>query len=240
MLSVALIGPDGAGKSTITQRLQQSPELRLKCMYMGINIEASNFALPTSRLVELLKRFANRRSGASPSQDESPRSSRNGRRGVAGGFWAAARLANRLADEWYRQILSWGYQICGYTVVYDRHFLFDFTLDGVDDHDSFDRRLHRWILTHFYPRPVLTIYLDAPAEVLFARKGEKSIEELERRRQAFMLLGKRTPNFIQLDATQPLDAVHAEVIRQIKQFADRPRHAPAENEAKTQPCKTTQ
>jgi len=43
----------------------------------------------------------------------------------------------------------------------------------------------------------------APAEVLFARKGEKTLEELERRRQAFLQLRYRAKNFVQIDATRP-------------------------------------
>src|SRR3989442_325936 len=57
MSSIAIIGPDGAGKTTITRMLQASSSLPLKYLYMGINIEASNFALLTSRLIEHLKRY---------------------------------------------------------------------------------------------------------------------------------------------------------------------------------------
>ncbi|HEV2494771.1 MAG TPA: hypothetical protein VG204_17040 [Terriglobia bacterium] len=109
--------------------------------------------------------------------------------------------------------MSWFYQARGYIVLYDRHFLFDFSLEEVDaTESSFDNRLHRWLLTHFYPRPDLVIYLDAPAEVLYARKREKSIEELEKRRQAFIRQGARVPHFVQLDATQPLLKVYSDVV----------------------------
>jgi hypothetical protein len=37
------------------------------------------------------------------------------------------------------------------------------------------------MLEHFYPKPNLVIYLDAPAEMLFARKKEGTIELLEQR-----------------------------------------------------------
>jgi len=47
MFSVALIGPDGAGKTTLTAQLQQWATIPVKCLYMGVNIEASNHALPT-------------------------------------------------------------------------------------------------------------------------------------------------------------------------------------------------
>src|SRR5690606_34602142 len=55
MASVALIGPDGAGKTTLTRMLEQSDVLPFRYLYMGIDIPASSLALPTSRLIERLK-----------------------------------------------------------------------------------------------------------------------------------------------------------------------------------------
>jgi len=218
MFSVALIGPDGAGKTTITARLQQFSTIPIKCLYMGINIEASNHALPTSRLVEYFKRRQKAGSGVDRCGADSPHGGVKAKRGLGGWLWAIARLINRVLDEWYRQLLSWSYQIRGYAVVYDRHFLYDFTLDGIDsEKQSADKRIHRRLLENCYPRPHLTIYLDAPAEVLFARKGEKTLEELERRRQAFLQLRYRAKNFVQIDATRPFDVVYAEVSRAIEQ-----------------------
>jgi thymidylate kinase len=119
--------------------------------------------------------------------------------------------------------LSWGFQAQGYIVLYDRHFLFDFSLNGVNsDVWPLEKRLHRWILTRFYPRPNLVIYLDAPAEVLFARKGEKTPQELEDRRQAFIRQGRLVHNFVRIDGTQPLNKVCAEVCRLIGEYSGRP------------------
>jgi len=218
MFSVALIGPDGAGKTTLTAQLRQSCTIPVKCLYMGINMEASDHALPTSRLVEYFKRRRGTESGLYCRADDSPSAGEGTNRGLAGWLWPIGRLINRLLEEWYRQLLSWGYQLRGYAVVYDRHFLYDFTLDGVDgENQPADKRIHRWFLEHCYPRPYLTIYLDAPAEVLFARKGEKTLEELERRRQAFLKFGQRVKNFTRIDVTQTFDVVYAEVSRIVEQ-----------------------
>ena len=216
MFSVALIGPDGAGKTTLTARLRESATIPVKCLYMGINTEASNHALLTSRLVAFFKRRKNKNFGVYRCVDDSAPERENAKRGLSGWLWAIGRLINRLLEEWYRQLLSWCYQIRGYAVVYDRHFLYDFTLDGIDgEKQSADKRIHRWLLERCYPRPHLTIYLDAPAEVLFARKGEKTLEELERRRQAFLQLRYRAKNFVRIDATRPFDVVYAEVSKLI-------------------------
>jgi thymidylate kinase len=219
MFSVALIGPDGAGKTTISRMLEERSPLPLKYIYMGVNIAASNFALPTSRLFEY---FRGRQNGDPNSSEVDGQTSRHPKRWSKSAgkmLWATGRLANHLLDEWYRQLWSWGYQCSGYIALYDRHFLFDFSLDNVDlEEEGFDVRLHRWFLTHLYPRPNLVIYLDAPAEILFARKGEKDIENLERRRQAFAQLMRRNPNCVVVDGTQPLSKVYDDVAAHIFQF----------------------
>lgn len=224
MFSVALIGPDGAGKSMIARVLLESSAFPFKCIYMGINIDASNFALPTSRFVRYLRRgHHDRNAGRSQTVTESSRPGGNWKVYLGAKLWAAGRLANCLAEEWYRQLLSWSYQARGYIVLYDRHFLFDFSLDGVEsDVGTFERHLHRWILTQFYPRPSLVIYLDAPAEVLFARKGEKTLEELEARRQAFIRQGTQVRNFVRVDGTQPLRNVCGEVCKLIAKYSGLP------------------
>ena len=186
---------------------------------MGVNIDASSRALPTSRLVGYLQRRRNGSHDEGRACDEPSQARKGGSTPLQAKVWAAARLASDMADEWYRQLLSWAYQAFGYIVIYDRHYLFDFSLDGVGfDQQSFDRRIHRWFLTRLYPRPDLVIYLDAPAEALFARKGEKSIKELDQRRRAYIQQGRRTSNFVLIDATPPLPEVYKQVARCILEF----------------------
>ena len=214
MASVTLIGPDGAGKTTITRRLESSGLLPFKYLYMGVSISSSNTALFTSRLAEWVKRRHPR-----PARGETGAPASSGRRrGVRGGLRAAARLANRLADAWFRQTLSWYHQFRGRVVLYDRHFVFDYAPEITTGPDTWERRAHRWCLTHLYPSPDLVIFLDAPGDVLFARKGELSAAELERRRQGFLRQGERLPNFVRVDATLPLETVYWEVAGHVVRF----------------------
>lgn len=207
--SVAVVGPDGAGKTTVCRVLEASGRLRCKYLYMGINIDSSNVALPSWRVVNYLKR----RHRVVARGDEAVRGKGTDRRGRSGrALWATARLVHRVMEEWFRQGLSWLYQLRGYIVLYDRHFLFDYSPEMVARRgESFDRRLHVWLLAHLYPRPDLVIYLDAPAEVLYARKGESTPDELERRRRAFLRTGTRLPNFVCVNCAQPLEEVCSEV-----------------------------
>lgn len=217
MFSVALIGADGAGKTTIARKLEAALPEQVKYLYMGINIGSSNVALPTSRLVEAFKRRKNGTAGpANPSLHARPAGPK--KRSV---LRASLRLLNRLAEEWYRQYLSWKYRRAGYIVIYDRHFQFDFEPAGAGQkQERLPDRLHRWLLARCYPRPDLVIFLDAPADVLYARKGEATLEYLAARRAAFLQQGRTMPNFIRVDATQSLEQVYAEVIGHIFRFRE--------------------
>ncbi len=225
MISVALIGPDGAGKTTIARMIEESFPVPIKYLYMGVSVESSNIALPTTRVVEYIKRLRRKKKGVAVAKNVVPPNRRNGKHKKSG-LRALLRLANRFAEEWYRQYLSWNYRRKGHIVVYDRHYKFDFELDKVrlpDEKKSFTDWLHRWFLARVYPAPDMVIYLDAPAEVLFARKGEFTLEWLDSRRQAFIKQGKKTPNFFQIDATQPLEKVFASVTERIMQHYQKKR-----------------
>jgi hypothetical protein len=79
------------------------------------------------------------------------------------------------------------------------------------------------MLAHAYPRPSLLILLDAPPEVLHARKGEGTLASLARRRADYLGLGRagcldRAPAVV--PATQPLPAVVADVAGLIRDAAN--------------------
>jgi thymidylate kinase len=229
MVTVALVGPDGSGKSTVARRLVDELGLPVRTIYMGVSAESSDVLLPTTRLARRLKRWT-----GSPPDTAGPRDpARPRRRGgsplrrAARGARGIARLGNRLAEEWYRQLVATRSSRAGRVVVFDRHFLADYhAYDVAATERSVEQRIHGWALRRL-PRPDLVIYLDAPAEVLLARKGEGSLEVLERRRGDYLALRGVVPRFAVVDATQPLDAVVAEVAALIREAADRRRDLPA-------------
>ncbi len=223
MFTVALIGPDGAGKTTLGRHLERDLGLPVKYLYMGVNAEASNSVLPTTRLVRALKRAR----GAPPDNagPPDPLAPALRPRGLTRRIRVAAkgllRLVNQLAEEWHRQLLASRHVRRGAVVVFDRHFYADFHAYDIAGgaHRSYDRRVHGFLLARLYPQPDLVIYLDAPPEVLLARKGEGTLEALARRRGDYLALRELSRNFAVVDAARPIDEVALDVTDLVRSFA---------------------
>jgi len=162
---VAILGPDGAGKTTLAEGLCRDLPTGGRYVYMGLWKESRREALlariPGARLGLLLGR--------------------------------AGRASLRVRYHRAR----------GRMVVVDR---FSYDIFASADPSLGGRLLASFVL-RAAPSPDELVLLDAPGEVMYARKGEHSVEVLETRRQAYLGLGTRFPQMIVLDATQSADAV---------------------------------
>jgi thymidylate kinase len=203
--TVALVGADGVGKTTIARRLERDHPLPIRYLYMGVNPAASDRLLPSTRLGDRLRSAADRPRGGP----------------VTRSVRAGLRVGNLIAEEWYRQFRVWGHLRRGTVVVFDRHFLADYRAHDMTGHSSLplSRRLHGFLLARAYPRPDLVICLDAPPEVLHARKSEDSIERLARRRQEYLDQAATDDGVVVVDATRSLEEVTAEVFDVVSDFA---------------------
>jgi thymidylate kinase len=183
---VVLLGADGAGKSTVLEAVRESvaPAFRL------------------TRACHLSPALFRRRSQAGPVTDphgQPPRS-------------------------FIGSIVKAGYWLFDYTVGY--HFivrpalvrsslvLFDrYLVDALVDSRRYryggPRSLLR-LIWKLVPKPDLVILLDAPAEVLQARKQEVPFVESMRQREAYREIVERMPNGHIVDAAQPLNKVVAD------------------------------
>jgi thymidylate kinase len=239
---IALVGADGAGKSTISTMLETAElPFPVKRIYMGVNLEASTDMLPTTRLLFAAKRLRTRLRGRPPLPSLGDTTHRPGVRqepagrgpgtGSLPGWRRAAkdlgRLSTWMTEEWLRLLLAESYTRRGYVVVFDRHFFVDYhgaeSLVRSAAPRSAIARAHSWMLEHLYPRPDVVICLDAPAEVLRDRKAEDSLEWLEARRQQYLRLADDVPVFAVVDVDRPVEQVYADVLRAIDDHRVTPR-----------------
>jgi thymidylate kinase len=207
VVTIAVVGLDGAGKTTITHRLVDRLPFETAYLYMGMNPASSNVSLPTTRLVHARKRRAvGAPAGSSSLHDVTER---RRRRGVA---WSTVRLVNRLAEEAVRHGIARAQHLRGRLVITDRDFFVDYSIAAKDPVGRLDR-IHLWFLGSVLPKPDLVVWLDAPPAVLYARKPEVPLSYLERRRDRLAQLRPAFDRFEVVDAEQSEDEVYDAVER---------------------------
>lgn len=84
------------------------------------------------------------------------------------------------------------------------------------DQARYRLRVHQLLVRAAYAfvkKPDLVLLLDAPVEVLRARKQEVSPGETARQRNAYLALAAKTPNAVVINAAQPPETVAADAIR---------------------------
>jgi thymidylate kinase len=223
VFAVALVGSDGAGKTTVTRRVGASLPFPAKTIYMGVNLDMHEPMLPTTRLILELKRAMGRRPdlvAASSGVNAGPRIAR--RATASSQIASIAKMLNWVAEEWFRQAIAWYHaRLRGRVVVFDRHFFADYYAYDVAPGAagrSLASRFHGQVLRRAYPKPDLFVFLDAPPEVLLARQGEGTLEFLERRRRDYLALRDVVRDFVVVDANRPADEVAQDVVHIITRF----------------------
>lgn|SRR5690554_4972565 len=169
--SVAVLGPDGAGKSTVADGIDSASMFPVRRVYMG------------------LYQKKRKRSGA--------------------GKLPGVGFVQLLMTQWRRYLTARYHQGAGRLVIFDR-YAYDALLPSPRPL-NLPRRIRRWLLARTCPPPDLVVLLDAPAETLFARKGEHSVEILEQQRQSYLALQQRIPQMVVVDATNGIDATRRNV-----------------------------
>jgi O-antigen/teichoic acid export membrane protein/thymidylate kinase len=135
----------------------------------------------------------------------------------------ALRWVARFLLQFTRSITVRVRRAAGQVVLLDRH-VYDMQLDDRCDRQqsgqrsgprSRTRRALRWCLTAMSPAPDLVVVLDAPADLLWKRKGEWPIEVLEERRELYRKLSRQLPQSVVIDATRDLAGVVSAVSNEL-------------------------
>lgn len=197
-LWIALLAPDGAGKTTLAYSLLKEQFLRAKLIYMGTNLDSSTVGFPTSKWLKKRIKGLERKKGRLNKLVLKPLKMVN--------------YVNRLVEQWYRVGAGIYYKWSGRTVVFDR-FIYDAYLAAPAK--TAGQKLRRWLIRSACPPADVTYLLDAPGEMLFRRKGEHSPEVLEKQRQTFLSLQDKIPNMVIVDATRSADQVRSDILSHI-------------------------
>lgn len=164
---VALVGPDGTGKSTLVDGLLGSVGVPARALYGGTYRSGTGNRWP----------------------------------GLATARVGARLLAVRAAIGWHRRM--------GRLVILDRHPEQARPIPG--DDLPLRTRARRTTLAATVPCPDLLLVLDAPGEVLHARRPEHDLAHLERERARHRALRMAAPTHV-VDATAAPEAVRARAV----------------------------
>lgn len=194
--TVALIGADGSGKTTVARRVCAELGPRARYVYMGSNPSAATHMLPTTRAWIRLKELTGRtvhRSGPPPAGPERRAPTTIAARALQH-LKSLFVLALKVSEDTYRVLVVETLVRRGHVVFLDRHPYPDYYAHRVAGNRGWRRwgdRLHAFLLERVYPMPDEIILLDAPAEVLCGRKDEGTLSAIEQRRQEYLELARR-------------------------------------------------
>ncbi|MGH7496621.1 MAG: dTMP kinase [bacterium] len=187
---IAFIGPDGCGKSSITDAVRaefRRATIATDVVYLG---PWGQNHLPLFHLVRVLhlKPFY---------QEEKNKRDFNKRLAVEPGRWQRLRLFMRglffyifLALEmWFRYWVMVLPRLRRGRIVLADRYIYDLLVGYKNRPLRHFQRLRAW-LCRLYPRPDFTVLLDARPEVIFARKPQFKVEQLEYIRHAYQELRK--------------------------------------------------
>lgn len=207
---LAVVGPDGVGKSTFIEHLASGlAELQVKdpdailVQHFRPHILPNLNELLTGK-PEVISEFNNPHSAEPASFPSSLVRVTYYWIDYVFGYWL--KLRSRL--------------LRGRTIIFDRYF-YDIIVDPRRSRLSLPGWISRLYLA-VTPKPDFVFFLDADADVIYARKQELPPEEIARQLQAYRDLVSQDPTrFVRLDARQQPEAVMRDAMRALVERAYR-------------------
>lgn len=188
----AVVGPDGVGKTTFINLLRQ--ELARILVKEPVTIKVSHFR---PRLLPNIKELF--RKGST----EATEFSQPHRAAPAGMLGSLVRISYYWLDYviGYWLLVRWR-SPREHVYVFDRYF-YDFLVDPQRSRISLPLWVRRAFLA-ITPEPSLIFFLDCPAEIVYQRKQELPLVEIERQLGVYRQLAAEDPErFVVLDARRP-------------------------------------
>ena len=183
-LKIVILGPDGAGKSSVIHGLMERFCRQGRCVKM--RHLKPQIVLPRRGKPEI---------NVVP-HGKPPRSV----------FTSLAKIWVWLMEEWYANLFLDEKEML---LICDRYY-HDLLVDPM----RYRYGGPRWaakLVGKLIPMPGLWVLLDAPAQVLQARKQEVPLKETARQRQAYLDFVRKQRNYVIINASQSLDKVIADV-----------------------------
>lgn len=156
---VAVLGPDGAGKGSTLDGAERRLPVAVTRVYLG-----------------------NQRSSPSPAL--ATRQPASGPTAAPSALREAAFLVRKALPVWQKLATAYAAAWRGHVVLCDRHPVE--VLAVRPRRTPMGAALERALFARLVPRPDRIVVLDAPGEVLHARKGEHDPQTLERWRQGYL------------------------------------------------------
>lgn len=217
-LHIVLLGPDGSGKSSVTERVMPS----LARAFFGTTYIHGvphwlNAGGHWRRITGAAQRFFN--------FQPSPKKGNGSTRPTTGPHRFADRslltsmfkLLNYALDNivgW--AVFVWPQKIQAKLFVFDRYY-YDILVDPKRLRYGGPSGPARWVGT-FIVKPDVLIILDVPPEVVQQRKQDVSYEESGRQREEYQKLAKSLNHATVIDASQSLEKVVADVNKTVLDF----------------------
>jgi thymidylate kinase len=188
-LKIVILGPDGAGKSSVIDGLMRS----LKPAGL------------TVKMRHLKPRMVARLRGQVEVTVVDPHG-----KPPRGAFLSLVKLAVWIYEEWYSFLF---HEKRGTLLICDRYYH-----DLLVDPKRYRFGAPLWtarLVGKLMPRPRLWVLLNAPAALLQERKQEVAPEETARQCEAYLHFIRTRNKYVIVDAAQPLDRVVADVERAV-------------------------